>query len=362
MTVRRVNFWRVPGHEAVSVIGPFGGPPQVSAHDGEVMAFPRLVVIFWGQAPEIEALGSTFLDTMLPSAYFEMLSEYNVNLATVQQIMNVDYAGPPEVLTEDQIHAQLKTWMEDGSIIAPPGSDETNLLFVLFAPPAVTLSLDGSVGGFLGYHGSTKYNKDFGKDNMFYAVVAGGLSLGLTTLSLSHELVEAFTNRSGDGWFSDDFVAWPFADTGRELGDICSCGVCPSLTLDGITLASYWRQSQNRCMQQDDLTPPPPPPPLGNLAVLVTPKPIASKAQDYVFAVSNRATGNSQDATITVTTGGPSSAVKPEQTVKGQATFKRLVLEDVVKTNGKTHQTSVVPPSFTVNAGSRFNPLSVSFW
>ena len=110
---------------------------------------------------------------------------------------------------------------------------------------------------FFSYHSSDFHNKIFGKQNLFFAVISGGLPFSTLTQALSHELVEAFTDRTrGHGWFSDDIVWWPFWDEGRELSDICNWGNgCPNLSLNGFTIASYWRQSLGMCMQQTDLTP-----------------------------------------------------------------------------------------------------------
>jgi hypothetical protein len=141
-----------------------------------------------------------------------------------------------------------------------PDENETNLLFILFVPSAVILTLNGVSqndpnNGFGGYHNSGKHAKVFGKDNLFYAVIVWSGVIEIMTHTASHELAEAFTDRSGAGWYSDDTVVL-FWSGGREIGDICDCPGGPVLlSADGSFVASYWRNSLGRCLQQYDLTP-----------------------------------------------------------------------------------------------------------
>jgi hypothetical protein len=100
------------------------------------------------------------------------------------------------------------------------------------------------------FHNAGFYHKGSGKQNLFVACVAAG-GIDTLTLAASHEMAEAFTDRSGNGWFSDD-------GDHPEIGDTCSCCSCPTVALNGFALASYWRTNENNCLQQTDLTPPPP--------------------------------------------------------------------------------------------------------
>lgn len=253
---RKVNL-RHPVLPLDFISPPPGYKPSVSPHDDEVMASPRLIVIWWGDEywtngpPTTVQQTMAFLNSILPSPYFGMLAEYNVGTATILQTLAIGYQGGPQTLSEGDISNLLQTWMLN-ALILPPADNETEQLYVLFVPSAVILTVGGvsqndPKGGFIGYHDHGKYNKLLGKDNLFYAVICGGLDFTQLTHSASHELAEAFTDRSGNGWYDDN--------TGFEIGDICDCGVCPTLTLNGFTLASYWRQSQDMCMQQTDLTP-----------------------------------------------------------------------------------------------------------
>jgi hypothetical protein len=231
------------------------------------MGYPQLVLIFWGTEYWTDGPPSTsirlqqFLSSILPSPYFGMLDQYNVNTATVQQVVGIGYQGGAATLSEGDIQNQLESWM-DLALIPIVDDNNTDLLYVLLPPSAVTLTVNGFSQndpnqGFCGYHHHSKHNKIFGKDNLFFAVATSGLDFDTLTTTLSHELVEAFTDRSNAGWFSDDISIWPFPAAGRELGDICNCcnpDQCPRVTLNGFALASYWLQSQGRCMQQDDLT------------------------------------------------------------------------------------------------------------
>jgi hypothetical protein len=223
-----------------------------------------VVPIFWGEeywtGPVNFAIEvSTFLTNILSSAYIGLLSEYNVGMATLENDLGIAYQGGPQTLSEGDIQNAITSWVDE-ALLPIPDENETDLLFLLFVPSAVTLTLGGvsqndPANGFSGYHLSGKHGKALGKDNLFYAVVVWSGFIQAMTATASHELAEAFTDRSGAGWYSDDqqFLFW---SGGREIGDICDCIGGPSLLApDGSVVASYWRNSVGACLQQIDLTP-----------------------------------------------------------------------------------------------------------
>lgn len=234
-------------------IQPIPGVPTTSfnGHAGEVMASPRVFAIYWGRDYGSPASGlnavahalDAFFSTVLPGRYIQELSRYNVGAATFAGSTWVDHdSSTPQTFTIDDMARILNSWLDAGMAQAP-AYFETDLLFVIIAPSEVTLVDNNGGGGFCAYHSSAKHNRFWGKDNLFFAVCdAPG-----NTETIAHELVEAFTDRSHNGWFSDD---------GPEIGDVCnSCG-SSALTIDGFSVASYWLVNDGRCLQQADLTPP----------------------------------------------------------------------------------------------------------
>jgi PASTA domain len=257
---RRLGPKAAAGVGAADQINPIAGQPTTgfNAHAGEVMASPRVFAIYWGRDYGSPATGMNaravemdrFLTTVMPSRYFTMLAEYLVGPGSFLGSTWVDHApGLAQTFSLDGIRAVLGGWLDAGLAPQVPGPDEMNLVFLIFPPAEVTLTDNGGNGGFCGYHYSGLYHKGLGKANLFFAVVdtTGGTS------AVAHELAETATDRSGNGWFSDD-------GDHPEIGDVCSgCGSV-ALSLGSFTVASYWLVNESRCLQQDDLTPPPPPP------------------------------------------------------------------------------------------------------
>lgn len=234
-------------------------PPTTgfSAHTGEVMYFPRVRAVYWGSAYGSQTSGvgplgqalDTFFASIIPSAYFGFLAEYAVNMPTYFGSTWLPHDSTSAItMTVDMVTATLTAWLQGGLLPEAPGPDEKDLLYIIFLSPEMSINVGVSACGF---HSAARFNKGFGKNNLFYAVVGSSADLNALTNTASHELVEAFSDRSLNAWFSDNRtdVVW-------EIGDVCnSCGG-PALTLNGFVLASYWRNSVGNCLQQNDITPP----------------------------------------------------------------------------------------------------------
>lgn len=186
--------------------------------------------------------------------------EYGVGSAEfVGSIWLPHEPGTHENLSEGDIQGRLVQWLDDGFLPQKPGSDEKNLLFTILLPPEINLiSPDPNFPNITGLHGSTKYAKGIGKDNLFYAVVVwpatGTTSTDLAglTQTTSHELAEAFTDRTaGRGWTDDN------SGPHWEISDLCNFGAFGGLYDKACPypLSSYWRQSAGRCLRESDICP-----------------------------------------------------------------------------------------------------------
>jgi hypothetical protein len=227
------------------------------AHAGEVMASPQVFAIYWGRdygspATGVNATAATFdsfFSTIMNSTYLDNLRQYLVGRGTYLGSTWVDHdPASPKTLSFDQMRDVLISWLDLGISPALPTWDEKNLLFVIFTSVEITLSDNsGQTGGFCAYHWWGHYhNSPFQKGNLFFAVIGQGAG----TSAVAHELSEAFTDRSLNGWYSNDA---PYS----EIGDVCSSCGSPSLTLGDFPVASYWLAIPGRCLQQMDLTPGP---------------------------------------------------------------------------------------------------------
>jgi hypothetical protein len=123
------------------------------------------------------------------------------------------------------MQSQLITWLDDGVVTPKPAFDEVDLVYLIFAPHDTTLSLGGLTSGFCGYHQHGRYFTHWSqRDNLIWATVTGcNNSLGgeifvdSIGFCVTHELSEAFSNPTGDGWYADNVAN----NKGCEIGDIC---------------------------------------------------------------------------------------------------------------------------------------------
>jgi hypothetical protein len=340
-----------------------GTDTNFSAHGGVVMYNPRVFAIYWGRDYGTPATGmnstAQFFDSyfaaVVNSSYMDPLAQYNnVNRGTFLGSTWVDHdPGTPQTASRDDIKNYLTNWLDAGMSPVVPAQDEHDLLFVIFAPSEVTLKdnshlqSDPPPNGFCGYHSHDFYHKSniFGQSNLFWAIVTSTAGTDV----VSHELVEAFTDRDQNGWHSSN----------AEIGDACSaCGV-GTLAFKGFVVASYWLVNANRCLQQEDLTPPPPP---GNLSVRVAPPPVRKTRENYVFTVTNEADGTPVPHALITVTNGPRLMTTTETTGgNGQATFTGLALTDILVVGRRGEPPDTFPPGYFVQAGG-FNSFGADFY
>jgi hypothetical protein len=268
----------------ITPIPPTGG---FNAHSGEVMGAPRVRAVYWGNAygnqtglTQTTKNLENFFASIFPTPYFGLLAEYSVNMPIYFGSVWLPHDPTLSIsVTPDFIINTVTAWLDGGLLPEVPGRTEKNLLYIVFLSPEMTIATTPPGCAF---HYWGHYQKGSGKHNLFVAAIGSG-GLAALTGSASHELAEAFTDRSGNGWYSD-------VSPKPEIGDVCSCCVCPTLTLNGFTLSSYWRNSVSNCLQQTDLTPPPPPPPQPLVSVTPFPVPL-NRPTTFSLNATDPATG-----------------------------------------------------------------------
>src|SRR5262249_49390159 len=149
--------------------------------------------------------------------------------------------------TDDE--TQIRAWINDGTLTPRPGTDETNLLFLVFAPRATKIT-----GGACGWHKHAKLNANSKNDDLFWAIVRTDQAPTTTergfvnsvAYCVSHELAESFTNRDGAGYIStkcDDKNTCEIGDiceTGGQSGSCCSTFAYPSSDNQSWDIELYW--------------------------------------------------------------------------------------------------------------------------
>ncbi len=269
---RRVQ-WPIGGQptahpDVAAGINPINCEPTTgfNSHGGEFLSAPKVFAIYWGRDYGSPGTGmnataqnfDAFFKAVLDSRYMDMLAQYGAGRGTFAGSTWFDHdPGTHQTQTFSQMAQQLTGWLDSGKIPVLPASNEVELLFVIFAPTEVTLTDDNGNTGFCGYH-DWGYYKITGwpwtKKNLFFAVIEAGAG----TDTVSHELVEAATDRSGNGWYSDSTSSCSSMFDHPEIGDVCSACGSPTLTPDGFQVASYWLVNTGACLQQSDITPTPP--------------------------------------------------------------------------------------------------------
>ncbi|MEA3198700.1 MAG: hypothetical protein QOE90_128 [Thermoplasmata archaeon] len=145
----------------------------------------------------------------------------------------------PKKLSESDVQDRLTAWLDSGAVAPRPASSETDLLYVIVTPRETEITLGdlSSKRNLGGYHSWGHYRKLLGKSNLFFAVVPMRGSLANTSGLLCHEMAEAFTDRSGNGWTGAH---------GCEIGDLCEQeGNAPR---DGYVLQRYWSNVDRTCI------------------------------------------------------------------------------------------------------------------
>ncbi len=191
------------------------------------MASPRVYAIYWDQYfqknPAAVNLMNQFFRGILSGKFMRQLRQYGVGSGVLAGSSVIDPGRQPGFLEPQYIEEQLKDWIKRGTVGVSPTENETNLLYVIFTPNRTSISHDAYCT--CGYHQSGRYGAPPGDDNLFWVAIqewhhndalpgSEREFLDLCTWCVSHEMVEAFTNRDGKGYHTD---------TGCEIGDICEC-------------------------------------------------------------------------------------------------------------------------------------------
>jgi hypothetical protein len=239
---------------------------QIVYQGGSVLKHPVIVPITWNTDTSGQPIFDKYAGAIGQSAYWQAVGkDYDVGPATVGGQVHV--AGtPPSTLTDQDIQNLITMNTMPGSGLdagAPEGGAEggaeggtdggtlsswpaptSDTIYAFFLAPGTSLlissfgsqmPMDACAQGIGGYHGSVT-SSVLGGD-VAYAVVPschfgfGGNTADQTTMSMSHELIEAATdpfssdrNVQNIGWYSFDqghFDWMYFNELQAEVGDTC---------------------------------------------------------------------------------------------------------------------------------------------
>jgi hypothetical protein len=206
--------------------------PAVYPHDGTAIANPHLVsIVYPGYVHAADV--ATFGDFIVSSSWlgaaktdFGVGSGSNTNVTLA--------VAAPSVMNDADLAKQLADLVTNAIVPQPDG--ET--IYMFYIPQATTLYRAGGLmcTQLAGYH-----ELDVAGGQLVpMAVVADcdGTIENVTRLA-SHELIEAVTDPTYNGWYVDGPADSRWANAyGQEVADLCQFG--PNTTEGGWTVERYW--------------------------------------------------------------------------------------------------------------------------
>lgn len=191
-------------------------PPQIVWNGGAVLAHPVIVPVTFDGDPLRANIEQAVATIGCTSWWRAFAGDYGVGDAIGGAPVHV--ASPPPAMADD---SDIRKWILDhvtsGALAKPDG----NTVYALFYPEGATTTYNGaeSCKGFYGYHDVTVVKGHYAP----YMVVPRCGDLGVTTAVLSHELAEAATDPTLNGFanVADDDIAWELVRA-SEVADMCN--------------------------------------------------------------------------------------------------------------------------------------------
>ncbi|MGZ3443940.1 MAG: hypothetical protein ACXVDD_30685, partial [Polyangia bacterium] len=258
---RRVGAAGTPGTVCMDMV-------KLAYGNGPLMQHVKVVDVFWSPGYKYKAMLEGFYKSILQSAYFDWLVEYNTTSYKIGRgtfVTSFEDANPAPAATATVKTINPETYLK--SLLATPGklpAPDDDTIYFLYFPDRIDPS-DGQgsscvqpMGDYCAYHAS--YVDGTGQ-LVRYAVMpdmdAAGCSGGcgpvgfvsVTDVS-SHELIEAVTDPdNGTGWADPN----PNQTLNcGEIGDICAVGGTMEVgVVGGFSVQKEWSNKANACIVTD---------------------------------------------------------------------------------------------------------------
>ena len=250
----------------------FGGP---------VISKAKVYTVFWGEGvnASVKAEMPAFYASVLNSSYMDWMTIYSTNVTAVdgragtnQTIGRGTYEGTltlkPSItattIDDADIQAELERQVKAGSLPAP----DADTLYMIHFPKGVSITMhDGSSVAtscqqFCAYHNGFKTESgaaiyygampDLSSVSCSFGCGMGLSLLDRTTVTSSHELIEAITDPFPTPGTNPSFPqAWNTVD-GYEIADLCQAGSSTLKTsAKSYKLSNEWNNSTGSCTKND---------------------------------------------------------------------------------------------------------------
>lgn len=193
--------------------------PLVAKHSGTILQHVKLVTLTYSDYPAASrAAVEGWGDAIVGSSWYQTVgAEYGVMSGTHAAKIQIGPA-PTTTLEDVAIEAKIKALVMAGTV-PPPLATGNQFLYMIYIPSTVPLGM--SLAGILGYHQMTTLNGI----KFPFAVVLDDGNVDDTTVTASHELIEAATDPMDppiDGYYSDPPLPDPWNLILGEVGDLCN--------------------------------------------------------------------------------------------------------------------------------------------
>lgn len=231
---------------------------DVSYNGGGLIENVKVVTVYWGMSAAADRanIDAAYVK-MVQSPYLDWLREYDAGGYKIRRgtlaASVIDPSPPSKTTVDDQgdIVPHLGKLIDNKVVPAP--DDDT--LYMIHFPSTVRVTMYGSSScqEFCAYHSSFDHNGQAVRYGVMPDQNAGGCQNGCgvsggqpvdsTSLTASHELMEAITDPDpGSGWYGQNSAYC------GEVGDICNA--MPG-TANGATVQKTWSNKLGTCIDHD---------------------------------------------------------------------------------------------------------------
>ena len=211
-------------------------------HNGAVIQFVRVQLIFWGKewastspapTPTVAQVTDA-VSRILTGGYMNGLSQYRgIGQGYILGSTTVTASEPPNNFSDTQVANEVAALIKAGTI---PNLDTDNqTLYCVFMPKGIVSATSSNIG-------EHTYYTDTNKKRVHFAWITNNGTLSSVSIIFSHELVESCTDPEGSAILGDTGTCsgggW------CEIADVCQA---TTGTVNGASVQSYWSQSDKAC-------------------------------------------------------------------------------------------------------------------
>jgi Protein of unknown function (DUF3892) len=235
-------------HQKYSNVGDAANQVMVNL-GGAVLSSVQIRLVFWGTewaspaAPVSKSQVIADVKGIVSSPYLDAAKQYGLVSAFVDRVVDLSGEDPPNPVTGGNVGNRVIKLIDD-EVVPEPDEDFETAFYIVFLPSQVAGAALSTPPGLNGAHSYATWSDfdfpaDIDNDSVFYAWIGNQSRAGISA-TVSHELIEAMTDPTGNTWQ----VSPTNPTNWNEVGDVCqSTGV-----LNGVTVQSYWSKSDNACV------------------------------------------------------------------------------------------------------------------